>query len=211
MPNLLVVNGHPESESFTSRLADAYVEAARERAEVRRIDLSALRFEPVLRREHEQRPLEPDLQDAAAALRWAEHVAWLFPTWWSGPPALVKAFVDRVLTPGFAFRYRGESKLPEKLLRGRSARFITSMDSPRYWYWIAQGRALHRAFVGSTLGFVGFAPVRSTTFYGARFMNEVQRGAAVERVRCEAARDAAAAARARVGNAPRSTSRIAGS
>jgi NAD(P)H dehydrogenase (quinone) len=195
MPRLLVLNGHPEPESFTSRLADAYVEGACELAHVRRIDLGALRFDPVLRRDHAQRPLEADLQDAAAALCWAEHVAWLFPTWWSGPPALVKGFLDRVLTPGFAYRYRGAAQLPERLLRGRSARFITSMDSPRYWYWFAQGRALHRAFVNSTLGFVGFGPVRSTTFYRARFMNEAQRGAALASVRRTARADAGALAR----------------
>lgn len=196
MPNVLVFNGHPEPDSFTSQLATAYVESAREQARVRRIDLAALRFDPVLRREHVRLPFEDDLRDAADALLAAEHVVWLFPTWWSGPPALVKGFLDRVLTPGFAFRYHGDNQLPEKLLRGRSARFITSMDSPRYWYWFAQGRALHRAFLGSTLGFVGFAPVRSTTFYRARFMSAAQRDAAVERVRRAAARDAVAAARA---------------
>jgi NAD(P)H dehydrogenase (quinone) len=191
MPKLLVLNGHPEPDSFTARLVAAYVEGAREPAEVRRIDLAALRFDPVLRRDHARRPLEPDLQEAAAALRWAEHVAWLFPTWWSGPPALVKGFLDRVLTPGFAYRYRGAGQLPEKLLAGRSARLVTSMDSPRYWYWFAQGRALHRAFVGSTLGFVGFGPVRSTTFYRTRFMTEAQRAAAEERVRSDARSDVA--------------------
>jgi NAD(P)H dehydrogenase (quinone) len=195
MSNLLVLNGHPEPDSFTWRLSDAYTSAARALVDVRRIDLASLHFDPVLRRDHGQLPLEHDLMDAADALTWAEHVVWLFPTWWSGPPALVKGFLDRLLTPGFAFRYRGESELPEKLLRGRSARFITSMDSPRYWYWLGQGRALHTAFVRGTLGFVGFAPVRCTTFYRARFLSEAQRTQAVCEVAHAARHDARALAR----------------
>ena len=64
-------------------------------------------------------PLEPDLEAAAAAITAAHHVAWFFPCWWNAPPALVKGFIDRVFTPGFAFRYTAESALPQKLLAGR--------------------------------------------------------------------------------------------
>src|SRR5690606_33999396 len=112
--------------------------------------------------------LEPDLIAARAAIEAADHVAWFFPTWWAGPPALVKGFVDRTFLSGWAFRYREKNPLPEGLLRGRSARLVTTMDSPGFWYTLWHRRAVHRSMINATLKFVGFGPVTSTTLYRVR-------------------------------------------
>lgn len=48
--------------------------------------------------------LEPDLLDAQAKLKWADHVVWIYPVWWSSVPAIMKGFIDRILLPGFAFK-----------------------------------------------------------------------------------------------------------
>lgn len=171
MSSLLIVNGHADPDSLTHTLCAAYEQRARSQVAVERLDLADLSFDPVLRKGHRSpQPLEPDLEKARAAIVQARHVAWFFPLWWAAAPALVKGFIDRVLTPGFAFRY-GSGPLQEKLLRGRSARFVTSMDAPRFWYLLVQRRALHSSFVASTLDFVGFGPVRTSTFYSARTMD----------------------------------------
>ena len=190
MSRLLVINGHPDSKSLSYDLSAAYQEGAAAHLEVARLDLRELRFDPILHRGYaEPQPLEPDLQRAQAAIQAAQHVAWFFPTWWNAPPALVKGFLDRVLLPGFAFRY-GKSALPEKLLAGRSARFVTSMDSPRFWHVLFNGSALHVQFQRSTLKFCGFSPVRSDTFYSARQMTAEDRERAMARMRKVGAKDA---------------------
>lgn len=188
MANILILNGHPEADSFISELSQSYEQAARRGAEVERIDLRELSFELVLRRHHAERPLEPDLLRAREAILRAQHVVWTFPTWWSGAPALMKAFCERSLTSGFAYRYRGRNQTPERLLRGRSARCISAMDSPSFWYRFVQKQPVHNAFLHHTLGFSGFAPLAMTMFYEARFMTAQQRDAALLRV----ARDAEA-------------------
>jgi NAD(P)H dehydrogenase (quinone) len=198
MPRLLIINGHPDGNpddgSLTNALCDAYEEAARAKAgdaEVTRIDLRALRFDPILHRGYAApQPLEPDLARAAAAIVAARHVTWFYPCWWNAPPALVKGFLDRVLTPGFAFRYDEAKALPEKLLTGRSARFVTSMDSPWLWHVLVNGSALHVQLRRSTLGFCGFSPVRGNTFYSARKMTAADRERALGKMRKVAARDA---------------------
>lgn len=192
MKNILVIVGHPDSSSFGAALAESYVESLRATgAVVETLVLADLDFDPVLRGGYrKQQPLEPDLVRAKEAIERAQHVAWFFPMWWAAPPALVKGFIDRTFLPGWAFAY-GEGTFPEKLLRGRSARFVTTMDSPSLWYRFAYGRALHDAFVDATLGFVGFSPVRETTFYGVREMDEAKRKKALARVAKEAQRDAA--------------------
>lgn len=155
-----------------------------------RLELDALRFDLALRRAGGQ-TLEPDLVRAQHVISAARHVAWFFPTWWSSPPALVKGFVDRVFLPGYAYRYQAGRALHHKLLRGRSARLVTTMDAPWWWYTLVYWRALHRSFVRGTLRFVGFAPVWTTTWYGLRSSTAPQRARMLERMSQLGARDAA--------------------
>lgn len=204
MPAVLLIHGHPDGrfdgrpgpETLTDALCDAYQAGAAAHAEVTRLELRQLSFDPILHRGYAAtQPLEPDLAAAAAAITAAHHVTWFFPCWWNAPPALVKGFIDRVFTPGFAFRYTPESALPQKLLAGRSARLVTSMDSPWWWHRLVNRSALHVQFLRSTLGFVGFAPLRSSTVYGARTLTAKARARAIEQARQAGRRDALAAAR----------------
>ncbi len=197
MKNILVIVGHPDPGSFTARLADAYVQAARGTAHVERINLADLVFDPILRTGFRvAQPLEPDLVRVREAIERADHVAWFFPTWWAAPPALVKGFIDRTFLPGWAFAY-GKSAIPDKLLRGRSARFVTTMDSPAFWYALVHRWALHGSFVHATLAFVGFAPIHATTFYGVRTMTDAARTKAIARMAREGSKDATGPGRTR--------------
>lgn len=169
MTRALVLLGHADPQSFNAALAEAYTSAFRAAGgEASLVTLSELAFDPVLRHGHRTpQALEPDLRALQAAFEAARHVAWFFPTYWASPPAVVRAVVDRLFLPGWAFRYEGAA-LPVGLLRGRSARVITTMDSPSWWYALSHHRAVHGAFVSGTLRFVGFAPIRTRTVYGLR-------------------------------------------
>jgi len=197
MTDVLILLGHPDPQSFSGRMADAYgARLAEAGLAAVRHDLAALRFDPVLRHGYgREQPLEPDLVRVRDDLLAARHVVWVFPMWWVSAPALVKGLVDRLFTPGFAFAYRKGSALPERLLRGRSARFITTMDAPNFWYTLVHRRALHSAFVTGTLGFVGFGPIRTNTFYGMRQKTLAQRERVLDEVRAAAEADARALAR----------------
>lgn len=184
---MLIVDGHPEADSLSAALAAAYCEGAGGRL----LALRDLRFDPILRR-HGQ-ALEPDLLEARALIEAADHVAWFFPTWWAGPPALVKGFVDRTFLPGWAYAYEPGALLHKRLLRGRSARVVTTMDAPWWWYSAVYARALHAAFVNATLRYVGFS-VSSSTLYGVRSRSREQLAHAVERMHALGTRDARGAA-----------------
>lgn len=191
MTSALVLLGHPEPGSFNDRLARGYAEgfeAGGGRAEI--VRLAELSFDPVLRHGYAaEQPLEPDLARLRAGIEAARQVTWVFPTYWAAPPAIVKAVVDRLFLPGWAFRYTGRP-LPEGLLRGRAARVITTMDSPAIWYALAHNRAIHGAFARGTLSFVGFAPVRVDAVYGARRLSEPARERHVAAARAGGAQDA---------------------
>jgi NAD(P)H dehydrogenase (quinone) len=167
MADLLVIDGHPDALSFNAALAAAYTEGASALGSVERIALRDLDFDPILHGGYRAlQALEPDLERVVRAVESAAHVAWIFPLWWNGAPALVKGFVERVFLPGWAFSYGDGGGLPQKLLRGRSARLLSTMDGPRAWHWLVDRNAHETAFARSTLRFVGFAPVRVSMFYG---------------------------------------------
>jgi NAD(P)H dehydrogenase (quinone) len=161
---ILVIQGNPVVGSYGEELAQSYVKGAEASgAEVRLLQLSALDFNPNLSGGYRDKlPLEPDLIQAQEWMKWAEHLVFIFPIWWGSLPALMKGFIDRVFMPGFAFKYHKGKPLPDKLLKGRTAHLITTMDGPHWYYRFVQGQPGHRMMKNSTLRLCGVKPVRST-------------------------------------------------
>lgn len=190
MQRILLVIGHPDCSRYSHALAERYATGARASgASVEILDLADLSFDPNLA-SYDQ-PLERDLERASEAILAAEHLAFFFPMWWAGPPALMKGFIDRVFLPDFAFRYPpGRTSIPEGLLRGRSARVVVTMDSPSWYYRLARRRSLHHAFSGGTLKFCGIGPIRETTVTSLRALSEPKRLRWLDRLEAQGARDA---------------------
>jgi putative NADPH-quinone reductase len=61
-------------------------------------------------------------------------LVWIHPVWWGGLPAITKGFIDRLFLPGMAYKYRDNSILWDKLLKGKTARIITTLDQPGWYY-----------------------------------------------------------------------------
>ncbi len=163
---ILIVVGHPRQGSLSDALANAFFEGARSGgAQVQLLSLRDLHFDPnVVVPVRGQTMTEPDLERARELILWCDQIVFVYPTWWAGVPALLKGFLDRVLTSGFAFHETTAGTGYEGLLQPRSAHLITTMDTPR-WVdrWII-GRPGELAMKRGTLGFCGFAPVRVTSF-----------------------------------------------
>lgn len=191
MSDVLVVLGHPSKKSYCVELANEYIRAMREEGvEADLLLLSELDFDPILHQGYTTpQPLEADLIRAQEAIKRARHVVWVYPMWWVGSPALLKGFIDRTFLPGWAFSY-GEKAIPTKLLEGRSARIILTMDSPHWWYRFNYRSAATHSFRRGTLLFSGFHPVKTTNLYHIKDSTPVQRQAQLKRVRRAAHKDA---------------------
>lgn len=163
--NVLIVVGHPRKASFCGALARAYRKgAARAGVELRELWLADLRFDrDVHSFDPEVQPVEKDVRRAKELIEWADHLVFVYPTWWGTMPGLLKAFLDRVLAPGFAFE-----DLPNggwrPLLKGRSADLITTMDTPGWAYRWIYGAPGHNAMRRASLGFCGIATSRVLRF-----------------------------------------------
>ena len=173
----LIVLGHPDKQSFCASLADSYERGAKEKGgDVERINLIDLRFDPILRNGYRKiQNLESDLVDAQRLIKWANHIVFVYPVWWSGPPALLKGFIDRVFLPNFAFKYRENSTNWDKLLSGRSARLILTSDAPIAWLYLAYFHPALNMMKKATLEFCGVGPVSVTSFGSIKNANEKKR------------------------------------
>jgi NAD(P)H dehydrogenase (quinone) len=106
---VLVVYCHPVPESFCASVRDTALAAlAAGGHETRLIDLYAMDYDPVMRaderrRYNDQSPADPALAPHVEALRWAEGIVFVYPTWWYGLPAMLKGWLDRVWALDVAF------------------------------------------------------------------------------------------------------------
>jgi putative NADPH-quinone reductase len=164
MKRILVLDGHPDLDRtrFVHALADAYAEgAAAAGHRLTRIDLATLDI-PLLRsaREWEGKP-EGDVLRVQSAIAGAEHVVILYPLWLGDVPAALKALLEQVLRPGFAFPEGGRG-LDNGLLKEKSARLVVTMGMPsavyRFFFLAHSLRSLER----NILNFVGIRPVAWT-------------------------------------------------
>lgn len=162
---ILLIQGHPDKESYCFALGNAYKNAAlKAGAELKEIIVRELDFNPNLEFGYRQRTkLEPDLLNAQAKILWAEHIVLVYPVWWGSMPAILKGFFDRVFLPGFAFSKRENSLWWDKHLINKSARVITTLDQPSWFYSLRYWQPSHQAIRSLTFNFVGIKPVKITT------------------------------------------------
>jgi putative NADPH-quinone reductase len=134
----LVVFAHPVTESFSAVVRDravAALEASGDDVDV--LDLYAEGFDPYLDAEEwspdtpsaEERP---DLAPHVARLRRANHLVFIYPTWFGGPPAMLKGWLDRVWVAGVAFdKVPGSNRPRARLMHIRRLTVITTYGSTR--------------------------------------------------------------------------------
>jgi len=185
MKKILVINGHPNRDSFNFALAEAYRQGAESPGtEIREMVIADLKFNPNLQFGYQRRTdLEPDLLDAWEKIRWADHLVWIHPVWWGGLPAITKGFIDRLFLPGMAFGYRENSVWWDKLLKGKTARIITTFDQPGWYYRLSYGRPSVNQLKKSVLEFCGVKPVKVDYIGIIKTSGEVQRMKWLEKVK----------------------------
>ncbi|SFW55573.1 Putative NADPH-quinone reductase (modulator of drug activity B) [Sinomicrobium oceani] len=165
MKQVLIINGHPDKQSFNYALSEAYIKgAATTNAVLTQINIAELEFNPNLAFGYRKRmELEPDLSDAIDKIKKADHIVWIFPMWWCGYPALMKGFIDRTFLPGITYQPIEGKPLPKKLLKGKSARLIITSDTPKWYDFLIMKRPLIHQLKKGTLQFCGIHPVQVTS------------------------------------------------
>ncbi len=133
----LIVQAHPDPTSFSAHLANAVRDGLELGAhEHRTIDLYDEGFAAAMsetewalhRESHDEKPWTADHH---GLLQWADTIVWVYPTWWSGPPAILKGWVDRVWTNGVAYHHTDRGLIPGPLTHIRRMIIVTTHGSSR--------------------------------------------------------------------------------
>jgi NAD(P)H dehydrogenase (quinone) len=146
---ILIINGNPARERNTlcAALTDAYENGAKASGnDVKSVSLATLIFDPILHEGYNKdQLLEPDLQMLREAMVQADHWVLVFPLWMGLPPALVKGFLERTITRGFAFEYSGKYPVALPVLKGKSVHIIITCGMPRFIYRWFSGQPTSKA------------------------------------------------------------------
>jgi len=129
---------HPVPDSFTAAVRDRAISALEGTGHVVRVaDLYADGFDPAMSRqevlEHKAPPPpRPDIARYCDDLRWCDTLVFVYPTWWSGQPAMLTGWFDRVLRRGVAWELPdGASRIQARLTNVRRLVIITSHGSSK--------------------------------------------------------------------------------
>lgn len=174
--NCLVIFAHPNHNSFNGEILKKVATTISEKNEVKILDLYAENFNPSLYFDDDQKRrnmhLDPSTKKERELIEWADQLTFIFPIWWSGMPAILKGFIDRVFAKNFAYVYKGIR--PVGLLRNKRAWIITTHDTPAFYVKLVQ-QDYGKVLKNQVLKMCGIKPVKQTSCTYLRASSEKKR------------------------------------
>jgi NAD(P)H dehydrogenase (quinone) len=167
---ILIIYCHPNPKSFNHAIKDLVVKnlaAAGHKVKLR--DLYDLQFDPVLSAEDLKVIHEGNIPDLIKieqeCIVWADRLILIHPVWWTGFPAMVKGYIDRVFSFGFAYTIEGG--MPKGLLNGKKVLIINTTGAPsEYYQQIGMAEALKKTSDKGIYEFCGLEVI-DHLFFGA--------------------------------------------
>ncbi|MEW9500277.1 NAD(P)H-dependent oxidoreductase [Jeotgalibacillus marinus] len=165
----LVIYAHPNPQSFNHAILEKVVQKLEDHGEeviVR--DLYALNFKPVLSGSDftafQSGHTPKDIQEEQEHVKQADVITFIYPIWWTGLPAILKGYIDRVFAYGFAYAVNEQGGY-EKLLAGKKAVLFNTMGHPEdYYEEIGMIEAMKQTSDNGILDFVGIETMEHKFF-----------------------------------------------
>ena len=165
---ILVLYAHPRPASFNRAVLEAFVEAAAARGHAPVVrDLYAIGFDPCVTEADlaaargQGEPAE-DVRREQAHVREADVIVAISPVWWIGWPAILKGYVDRVFSYGFAYAY-GPGGVAGLLGPRRAIVIGTTGSSEAHWRDSGKSEAVRVAQDVGTFELSGIAMIEHLT------------------------------------------------
>ncbi len=121
------------------------------------IDLYKDKFDPCLQADEHYVSgncnISSKIKNYQKKIEQANHLIFIFPIWWAGMPAILKGFFEKVLTPGFGYKYEGN--IPRKLFKDKKALVFMTAGGPAMYVKVVQGNRPEKNIKNDILGFLG--------------------------------------------------------
>ncbi len=152
---MLIIYAHPNKDGHCGYMLKKAVESLEKSSTPYEIlDLYEINYDPVLKPNElyssQKRETSEQTLNFQEKIKSNDKLIFIYPTWWNCPPAILKGFIDRVFTSGFAFYYKDGR--PKPLLTGKKAVVLSSAGGPSF-LWINTGAV--RFLTKSALKFCG--------------------------------------------------------
>jgi len=170
----LIIYGHPGSGNFSSHFLNKCKDGLKQKnIDFEVLDLYKMDYDPVLKPDElyttGNRNISDKNREIQEKIKLADGLIFIYPVWWGSMPAILKGFIDRVFTPGFAFKYNKERLLkfiPDKLLNDKKIIIFVSSGGPKLLYKVILDpiKLINKFFI------FGVFSSKSTTYqiYGAQ-------------------------------------------
>lgn len=185
--NALVIYAHPNPQSFNAALASTVCEElVNGGINVKFKDLYAMDWNPVLTARdfegYQSGNLPTDIQTEQSDISWADLIIMVAPVWWVSVPAILKGYIDRVFSNGFAFEYTGAG-IRGKLTGKKALLITTSGADEKVALQGTMVETIRRAAVNSVFGFCGFAEYKYKNFFAVPTASAQERAAMLAELR----------------------------
>ncbi|MBV8328582.1 NAD(P)H-dependent oxidoreductase [Chryseobacterium sp.] len=164
----LIIYAHPNENSLNRSILNHVTETLQsENHDIKIRDLYHLNFDPVLSLADMQKQysgkVSDDVKEEQDYISWAEQVTFIYPIWWTGLPAIIKGYIDRVFSYGFAYRY--DQGIQKGLLKGKKTVIInTHGKSHEEYKHIEMNKALTLTSDHGIFTYCGFEIIRHFFF-----------------------------------------------
>ncbi len=133
----LIIYAHPNPDSLNSYLKQTLTRHLIDtNHEVVVRDLYQMNFNPVLSQKEilDQTfgAVSSEVKTEQEFICWADNITFIYPIWWTGLPAIMKGYIDRVFSYGFAYRY--DQGLQKGLLKGKKTMIINTHGKSKSEY-----------------------------------------------------------------------------
>lgn len=175
----LIISAHPNPQSFNRALVEEVIKATRQ-AGVETVvrDLYTLDFNPVLSWRELNASMEgivpAEIKFEQKLITEADLITFIYPLWWMGFPAILKGYLDRVLSYGFA--YQNENNVSVGLLGNKKIQqFITMGNSIEKYQQLGFDKALKSCLVDGLFNFCGITDIQHDIFGNIHLLDETDR------------------------------------
>lgn len=185
--NTLLIYAHPNPQSFNGTLAKVVQEEVEKKGwQVKVKDLYAMKWNPVLSQSDfegfHNGKIPADIMAEQADVSWADLVIMVTPVWWLSVPAILKGYIDRVFSIGFAYEYTPTG--PRGKLTGKKALVITTSGADEQ---ASQSSGMldcvKKSVVDGLFGFSGFAEFKHQNLFAVTVINDEERKQMLNEVR----------------------------